>query len=88
MDVESGRLMRAELLKALGENGELSEEEQKNFEPVPVNLERAAMLKLAGADEAQVSLTSGGKLSKWAAKERKKRKSRNKIARQSRKRNR
>jgi len=39
--------------------------------PVPKKLQTAAEKKLAGKDEAHVSLTSGGKLSKWAAKKRK-----------------
>jgi hypothetical protein len=53
--------------------------------PVPNELQGAAEKKLAGKDEAFVSLTSGGKLSKWAAKQRKHKR---KIARASKKRNR
>lgn len=41
---------------------------------VPPNLQRAARKKLSGRREARVSLTSGGKLSKWAARVRKARK--------------
>lgn len=55
------------------------------YEPVPPELGHAANLKLAGRNEAVVSLTSGGKLSRWAAQ---KRKERRKTARESRRRNR
>jgi len=43
---------------------------EKGFLPLPKNLELAAKLKLAGKQRAFVSKTSGGKLSKWAAKKR------------------
>ncbi len=55
-----------------------------NYEPVPEELNVAAQKKLAGKDEAMVSLTSGGKLSKWAAKTRKEKR---KAQRAARKRN-
>lgn len=55
------------------------------YEPIPPELEGAANKKLAGKGEAMVSLTSGGKLSKWAAE---KRKARRKMAKKSRGRNR
>lgn len=55
------------------------------FTRLPEDLEPAARTVLAGRDEAQVSLTSGGKLSKWAAKERK---NRRKQTRASQRRNR
>jgi hypothetical protein len=45
---------------------------EQGYEPVPPELNHAAKVKLAGRHEAMVSLTSGGKLSRWAAKERKK----------------
>lgn len=60
----------------------------RGYEPVPPELEQAAEKKLAGRDEATVSLTSGGKLSRWAAKKRNERKARNRMIRESRKRNR
>lgn len=44
------------------------------YTPIPDGLLRAAKKKLAGRREATVSLTSGGKLSRFAAAERKKRK--------------
>jgi hypothetical protein len=57
----------------------------EQYEILPEQLNRAARRKLAGKNEATVSLTSGGKLSKWAAE---KRKSKRKMAKASRKRNR
>ncbi len=56
-----------------------------SYEQVPKELEAAAKKKLAGKDETVVSLTSGGKLSKWAAK---RRKDKRKLAKASRKKNR
>lgn len=58
---------------------------KKGYEPVPKELERAAQKKLAGKSEAMVSLTSGGKLSRWAAD---RRKVRNRMAKDSRRKNR
>ena len=52
------------------------------YEPVPEELTMAAEKKLAGKDEAYISLTSGGKLSKWAAKNRKERRKATKASRQ------
>lgn len=55
------------------------------YEPVPKRLSRAAIRKLNGKNEAQVSLTSGGKLSKFAAQKRKrKRKAQNKSRKANR----
>ena len=62
-----------------------SVEKLANYEPVPEELRLAAERKLAGKDEAMVSLTSGGKLSKWAVK---KRKAKRKMTSASRKGNR
>ena len=64
---------------------ELKREKAKDYEQVTKELEVAAKRKLKGKDEAMVSLTSGGKLSKWAAK---KRKQKRKMVKQSRKKNR
>ena len=61
---------------------------EKGYEPVPPELERAAQKKLAGKNEATVSLTSGGKLSKWAAGRRNERKVRNRMVKNSRRQNR
>jgi len=45
---------------------------EMGFTPIPKELDKAAEKKLAGKDSVLVSLTSGGKLSRWAAAERKK----------------
>ncbi len=52
---------------------------------VPDHLNRAASQVLSGRNEGHVSLRSGGKLSRWAAQQRK---SKRKMERHSRKRNR
>ncbi len=46
---------------------------KKGFIPVPQTLERAANLMLGKKKKVFVSKTSGGKLSKWAAKKRRER---------------
>ena len=46
----------------------------KNYEAIPEYLNMAAKKKLGKERYAEVSKTSGGKLSKWAARRRKKRK--------------
>lgn len=56
-----------------------------DFIPIPGYLQNAAKKKLAGKQSAHVSFTSGGKLSKWAADQRKKKR---KEAKESRRRNR
>ncbi len=82
MHVETGHLidvpkdLTAKQMKKLLEQG---------YEPVPEELQPAAVKKLAGKPEAVVSLTSGGKLSKWAGKVRKEKR---KTIKESRKRNR
>jgi ABC-type enterochelin transport system substrate-binding protein len=67
---------------------QLEEAEKNNiFTPIPEELEHAAEAKLKGQDSAMVSLTSGGKLSKWAAKQRKaKRKAEQEARRKNRRR--
>ena len=82
MDVNTGRLraLDEEDQKFLEGNTEnLSEKEifekgleLNGLEPVPEELQGAARKKLKGKKEAMVSLTSGGRLSRWAAKKRKK----------------
>ena len=59
---------------------------QPGYEVLPDDLQGAARRKLAGRSEAHASRTSGGRLSKWAAKRRKA--NRRRMAKQSRKRNR
>lgn len=83
MNIDTGHLITDEMYR------EMQDFQQRGYASVPKELQPAAEKKLAGKNEAIVSLTSGGKLSKWASEQRKnKRKSRNKIAKQSRKQNR
>jgi hypothetical protein len=92
MDTGRNHLVSAEQLAALREAGE----DVGAYQEVPTRLQRAALKKLAGRREAIVSKTSGGKLSKWAAAERKraagnvakKRTSRRAMAKATRKANR
>ena len=87
MNIDTGHLKR---LQAEGET-EVKKlmEELKNmgYHEVPTELKGAAEKKLAGRDEAMVSLTSGGKLSKWAAQKRKERREAEKAEEASQKRN-
>lgn len=46
---------------------------KKGFIPVPKKLERAARLKLGKKKKVVVSRTSGGKLSRWAVRKRRRR---------------
>lgn len=77
MDAYTGHLVRDINL--------IDEDRRKNYTPVPNQLNRAASQALAGKDETHISLTSGGKLSKFAAS---KRKAKRKQAAKSRKKNR
>lgn len=78
MNVDNGHL-----IKLMEKSGEIQIPD--GYEQVPEKLNRAALRKLAGKDEAQVSLTSGGKLSRWASKQRKHKRQ---IAKQSKQQNR
>lgn len=62
---------------------DLPQDEKKAYEMVPEYLRGAARRKLAGKSEAQVSLNSGGKLSRWAASKRKKKRQAEKAARRA-----
>lgn len=55
------------------DNSELKNALRKGFIPVPQSLERAAELMLGKKKRVFVSKTSGGKLSKWAVKKRRRR---------------
>lgn len=79
MNCDTGHLVTQEMLKKMDELHRLQ------YEAVPLELEDAAIRKLHGKEEAYVSLTSGGKLSRFAAQNRKQRR---KMVAQSRKRNR
>lgn len=54
------------------------------YEVLPPELWRAARLKLVGKKEATVSRRSGGKLSRWAANERRSRRERLRMQKRSR----
>jgi hypothetical protein len=89
MNVNTGRLVGISGDGFGGIPSQLRELMEQGYEPVPEELEVAANKKLAGQKEAYVSLTSGGKLSTWAAGRRKEnRKSKRKAAKQARRRNR
>jgi len=77
MNVDTGELVRIQFAP--------SDPGGFDLEVVPAELQAAAEKKLAGCDRAVVSLSSGGKLSKWARQERKKKR---KSAQESRRRNR
>ena len=62
MNPDTGELRRFESLN-----------DSKGFIPIPEKLHRAANLKLGKKKSVFVSKTSGGKLSRWAAKKRKER---------------
>ena len=62
MNVDSNHLVR-DIKKVV-------EAERENYTELPEELAEAAEKKLDGKDEATVSKTSGGKLSRWAASER------------------
>ena len=95
MNIDNGHLidiakyfnMPTEQNKEQDIEGELKAFDIKDlgYTEVPKELETTAKKKLAGKGEAFVSLNSGGKLSKWAAKQRKDKK---KMAKQSRRENR
>lgn len=84
MHVETGHLVDMEKIVREGKARDRTFEEA-GYVPVPSWLNRAARKKLAGKAEAHVSLTSGGKLAKFAAQ---KRKAKRKIAKQSRRKSR
>ena len=50
---------------------QVPKDKRKDYTELPEELAEAAEKKLDGKDEATVSKTSGGKLSQWAAKQRK-----------------
>lgn len=66
-------------------NYPLNENPPHGYKPLPDHLAPAARKVMGDCDEGQVSLTSGGKLSKWAKQQRK---SRRKMQKKSRERNR
>ena len=77
MNCDTGELRRMANLE------DESEAFKEMFTRVPEELEEASKRKLNGSNRAFVSLTSGGKLSKFAAKERKKKRKAEKAARRN-----
>ena len=73
MNVDTNELINAKTFEEL--------KKIKTFEPIPDELEHAAKVKLAGRSSAIISKISGGKLSQWAAKQRKIKRKAQKIAR-------
>lgn len=67
MNCDTGHLVTQEILEKMEELHRLQ------YEAIPAELEGAAIRKLHGEKEAHVSLTSGGKLSRFAAANRKQR---------------
>ena len=86
MDVETNHLVTGEKLKELAKDVEAQEGLQERIEeaqkqirehfykesyiPVPKELNHAVRVALRGRQEATISRTSGGKLSRWAASKR------------------
>ena len=61
-------------LVRIDEIDELLNYQKKGFIPIPQTLHKAARLMLGDKKKAVVSRTSGGKLSRWAAKKRRQKK--------------
>lgn len=77
MRIDTGELRNIENLK------EMVKAKAEGFEEVPEYLNKAAKLKLKGEKSAMVSLTSGGRLSRWAASKRKKKRQKAKAERRA-----
>lgn len=75
MNCDTGELRKIANLE------EMFEAEKEGFTRIPEHLEEAANRKLHGSKKAFVSLTSGGKLSNFAAAERKKKRKMSKASR-------
>lgn len=83
MNVDSGHLVTSDFMEKMLKSGAIQTSQDaflkgafstfKNtpYTPVPDELDHAAQCALDGKEETNISMTSGGKLSKWAAKERK-----------------
>ena len=72
MDTSSNHLVSEEFLDRM--------EDTEDYTPIPEHLHYAASVALAGKAEANISKHSGGKLSKWAASERKKKRKAQKLS--------
>lgn len=93
MNTDNNHLMRmfADEAKLIPDSW-ISEAQQRladlarlGYTPVPEELQHAADFALGGQDETVISMHSGGKLSRWAAGERKKKRAKEKQARKQRK---
>ncbi len=85
MNIDTNELVNEDALK------ELTEEDKLEFKQLPPELLDVARRALAGRNKMFISKNSGGKLSTWAAKQRKDklaRRKKNKVAKLSRKKNR
>lgn len=97
MNCDNGHLVTSDFMEELRKSGAISTSQElfakgalnafkgSPYTPVPDELDHAATCALDGKEETHISMTSGGKLSKWAAKERK---TKRKQQRESRKQNR
>lgn len=81
MNSDTNEIISKQLAAAMG----VDALQEQGFEPLPLDLQDAAAKFLAGADRAIVSKHSGGKLSRFAAKQRK---AKRKAAKMARRRNR
>lgn len=79
MNEDTGHIVTADLLK------EMKPEERGSYHILPEEFSRASRVVLKGKREGYVSLTSGGKLSRYASRRRRRRR---KTAKASRRRNR
>lgn len=84
MNVNTGHLIDTKSFQ----QDEFRELMKNGYQPVPIELEKAANEKLAGQKEVMVSLDSTCAIGKWAAKERKDKKAKRKATQESQRRNR
>ena len=62
--------MNSDTNRLVANLGSIPELEQKDFTPIPKDLQHAAKVALKGKEEVTISQNSGGKLSNWSKKER------------------
>jgi len=77
MNIDDNELVSAKTFS------QMNELEKQKFTPIPPELQSAAERKLNGRGSVSVSKHSGGKLSRWAAVERKKKRKAQKKARRA-----
>ena len=93
MNCDTGHLVTSNLMEKLLESGAVEKSKDafinqfgnvfnnNPYTSVPDEFEHAAQCALDGKEEAHISMTSGGKLSKWAQGERKKKRMQQKESR-------